>query len=133
MLIPELSLEKSLRKKPYLSGTWLLLGNGETWCVSSCPLGKRGEAALAHLTSLDKVRKKVLELPDEEGARKMMEATFSLCLFALQLNYPALTREKTEEEDLLQVAHGPLIVQILQGNFEPGETLGSPSQENLGK
>lgn len=125
MINPESSLEKSLRKHPYLAGTWVLLGNGEKWCISSCPLGRRGEIVLSQMQKIDEARAEVANLEDVAGSQKMMQVTFEFCLFVLQLNYPKLTQEIAEENELFQIAHGPLVVQILQGNFEIGTTIGS--------
>lgn len=93
-------MEKELRKQEYLSGTWIKLGNGENWCISSLPLGKRGESILNLFDAVASAEKELDEIKEEdlsklfEVRRKMLLAAEKFVFAMVKFNYPSITKDQ---------------------------------------
>lgn len=124
-------MEKELRKQPVLCGTELLLGNGEFWCFSALPLGKKRVTILGKLTHLAKKQTELGEAPENDqaaqlkAADELFEAGAELAFAVLTQNYPGLTREKFDELELVTSQHINPISTIVRGETEIGERIGA--------
>ncbi|MEA2112434.1 MAG: hypothetical protein U9P50_00465 [Patescibacteria group bacterium] len=122
--------EKELRKCETPNGTWLRLGDGESWCISPLPLGSACDEILISLEELYSLQEQ--EIPKDETTVQTMtrtrillnkSATFAYLL--LKVNYPRLTREIFDALNLVTLPQCMLFQKICQG----GEDLGDVSGE----
>ena len=122
-------MEKELRKCENPSGTWVRLGNGELWCVSALPLGSGCDIILDSLEALYVVQEKIA--PEKETAietiKRSKELLLSSASFAYQLlriNYPNLTKEAFDENNLVTLHQSNIFQRIVQGGTGLGEIIG---------
>ena len=112
--------EKSLRKHEHLSGTWVVLGDGEKWCVPALPLGKACDAILDKMDECNAVFERMrepglTETDLKELFRERALAGLDFCTSLLQVNYPGLTQEIADERCLFTLYHATIFNQIAGG------------------
>ena len=61
---------------------------------------------------------------------RLMESSANLALQLLQVNYPKLTREQCDDENLVTMQHAAIMTSIAKGERELGEIIGEP-EKNL--
>jgi len=132
----ETKIEKKLRKSEFLSGCWIRLGNGEKWCVSPMPLGKRRKAILEKVEAVDKAQDAVIGKTGEEDSLitydKLLEAAADLTLHVLQINYPDLTEETCDELCLVNIKHIQEIMSAVKGEKEIEEIINLVEDKSFG-
>lgn len=133
------TVEESLRKNQNLFGTWLRLGDGETWCFSPMPLGKGGNTILSCLERLfacqEGAAKKILAGEQSNAlvltAKDVLDAAREFAFTALKINYPGLTCEYFDENNLCTIRHINQITRIVQGENEISELIGGQEKNAL--
>ena len=129
-------MERELRKAEHLCGTWVYLGNGESWCIPALPLGKSRIPILAALRETWKFKEELVKNPTEnalELSDKVFEATANFCFEVLKVNYPALTREQFDSENLITIHQSNVIAEIVQGQHALESVLDSKKNGEVSK
>jgi hypothetical protein len=135
MVEKEKSVEKGWRKHEELAGSWVLLGDGSMWCVPALPLGAGCLLVLEKLEKLYDFQDQAVQTVGGDIkaqlalTRKVIEAGADFAYTVLNLNYPGLTREYFDQENLVTMQHISVIQSIVQGEKELGEIIGEPSGE----
>ena len=120
-------IEQSLRKYEHLCGTWLLLGNGEKWCIPAMSLGRSGQTLLDKLFDLQRKEEELESNPtDIKKIKEVFRAAANFARIILNQNYPELTKELFEKLDLVTVQHIPIITGICKGEKGMNEIISSP-------
>ena len=86
-------MEAELRKAETLRGTPIILGNGETWTISSLPFGPKGDAVGVLIDAM-------AITAQGDDADKTLDSQFQVMLAITQINYPELTEETAKENGL---------------------------------
>lgn len=127
------TMERRLRKSEYLNGcgTWVYLGDGEKWCISSLPLGSRCNEILAPLEKLYILQENLPETGAKtveilKHTKEMADASASFMFVLLQVNYPKLERKYFDETPLVTMQHSAIFQRIIQGTTGLNEIIGAP-------
>jgi hypothetical protein len=113
--------EKTLRKCENPRGTWYMLGNGEKWCIPAMPLGQKRHQILEFLKKIRILEEDLKKAKDDSDAAlsltgDLFEIAHSALVYVLQLNYPNVTEEFADEENLFSSNDLYKILAIVQGN-----------------
>lgn len=124
--------EKDCRTFDEPCGTWLLLGNGEYWCIPALPLGKHRKTILGKLKALATMENLLTETSEDsdkqiEKAEKLFDAGAELLFVVLRQNYSKLSRSTFDSANLVTAQHIAPIAAIVRGETEIGERLGGLS------
>ena len=124
--------EKELRKRESLCGSWVLLGDGEKWCVPSLPLGgKRDELIKKFESLLDTITK--VSGPNAAGklSNDLFASSLDFCTSLLRHNYPNLDDEHVSKSDLITMQHVKVFMQVFQGEKDLGAVIGVEKNPGL--
>ncbi len=97
-------IEEGLRLSSTLSGTLIVLDNGEEWTFPSLPLGARGETLSQRF---DEIK------AQKTNEKDMINKLFSLFTDMLRLNYPLLS--KFQSNYLFSMGHVSRLMVVIGG------------------